>query len=185
MWNFFCLFSQPFSSQNHSSARRAHPPFSPAPAGAEEAPPHSPAPSNQNAASHPILHHFPSLPPLGVVLRAANQDNDDCRWQSCLCLVPQSGKGGVVGIFLSRHHSTNRTPSVSPYGLPAPPLGSRVQPPLKGEAAQQRRRGQQRYAEYHFRATPRNLARSPSLDFWLNSKFGKRRNTVCISRFSN
>ena len=35
------------------------------------------------------------------------------------------------------------------------------------------------------RATPRNLARNPSLDFWLNSKFGKRRNTVCISRFSN
>ena len=34
-------------------------------------------------------------------------------------------------------------------------------------------------------ATPHNLARSPSLDFWLNSKFGKRRNTVCISRFSN
>ena len=36
----------------------------------------------------------------------------------------------------------------------------------------------------NYRATPHNLARSPSLDFWLNSKFGKRRNTVCISRFS-
>ena len=54
-----------------------------------------------------------SLPPLGVVLRAANQDINDCRWQSCLCLVPQSGKGGAVGIFLSRHHSTNRTPSAT------------------------------------------------------------------------
>ncbi len=54
-----------------------------------------------------------SLPPLGVVLRAANQDINDCRRQSCLCLVPQSGKGGVVGIFLSRHHSTNRTPSAT------------------------------------------------------------------------
>ena len=42
-----------------------------------------------------------SLPPLGVVLRAANQDINDCRWQSCLCSVPQRGKGGVVGIFLA------------------------------------------------------------------------------------
>ena len=33
-----------------------------------------------------------------------------------------------------------------------------------------------------FRATPHNLARSPSLDFWLNSKFGKRRNTVCTRK---
>ena len=40
-----------------------------------------------------------SLPPLGVVLRAANQDNNDCRWQSYLCFVPRSGKGGVVGSF--------------------------------------------------------------------------------------
>ena len=40
-----------------------------------------------------------SLPPLGVVLRAANRDNNDCRWQSYLCFVPRSGKGGVVGNF--------------------------------------------------------------------------------------
>ena len=40
-----------------------------------------------------------SLPPLGVVLRAANQDSNDCRWQSYLCFVPRSGKGGVVGNF--------------------------------------------------------------------------------------
>ena len=26
------------------------------------------------------------------------------------------------------------------------------------------------------------MARSPSLDFWLNSKFGKRRNTVCTRK---
>ena len=39
----------------------------------------------------------PLLPPLGVVLRAANQDNNDCRWQSYLCFVPRSGKGGAVG----------------------------------------------------------------------------------------
>ena len=34
------------------------------------------------------------------------------------------------------YHSTGDTPSVSPYGLPAPPLGSRGshQPPLKGLA---------------------------------------------------
>ena len=41
----------------------------------------------------------PLLPPLGVVLRAANQDSNDCRWQSYLCFVPRSGKGGVVGDF--------------------------------------------------------------------------------------
>ena len=40
-----------------------------------------------------------SLPPLGVVLRAANQDSNDCRWQSYLCFVPRSGKGGDVGDF--------------------------------------------------------------------------------------
>ena len=99
MRNFFCLFSQPFSSQNHSSARRAHPPFSPTPAGAGKAPPHSPAPSNQNAASHPILHHFPSPSPKGE---------------------------------------------------------------RQGEAAQQRRRGQQRYAEYHFRSTKANSYKLPA-----------------------
>ena len=32
------------------------------------------------------------------------------------------------------YHSTGDTPSVSPDGLPAPPLGSRVQPPLEGLA---------------------------------------------------
>ena len=41
----------------------------------------------------------PLLPPLGVVLRAANQDNNDCRWQSYLCFAPRSGKGGGVGNF--------------------------------------------------------------------------------------
>ena len=29
------------------------------------------------------------LPPLGVVRRAANQDSNDCRWQSYLCFVPR------------------------------------------------------------------------------------------------
>ena len=64
-----------------------------------------------------------SLPPLGVVLRAANRDSNDCRWQSYLCFVPQSGKGGGVGDFELLQPS-NGTPSVSPFGLPAPPLGS-------------------------------------------------------------
>ena len=32
------------------------------------------------------------------------------------------------------------------------------------------------------RAGAHHLARSPSLDFWLNSKFGKRRNTVCTRK---
>ena len=35
------------------------------------------------------------------------------------------------------------------------------------------------------KAAPRNSARSLRQDFYPNSKFGKRRNTVCISRFSN
>ena len=39
------------------------------------------------------------LPPLGVVRRAANRDSNDCQWQSYLCFVPRSGKGGVVGDF--------------------------------------------------------------------------------------
>ena len=34
-------------------------------------------------------------------------------------------------------------------------------------------------------AAPHNSARSLRQDFCPNSKFGKRRNTVCISRFSN
>ena len=33
---------------------------------------------------------------------------------------------GVSSVTLSGYYSTNHTPSVSPYGLPAPPLGSRV-----------------------------------------------------------
>ena len=36
-----------------------------------------------------------------------------------------------------------------------------------------------------FKAAPHNSARSLRQDFCPNSKFGKRRNTVCISRFSN
>ena len=148
-----------------------------------------------------------SLPPLGVVLRAANQDNNDCRWQSYLCFVPRSGKGGAVGSFelspfieqhplslalldsspigeprfpccplwgkcreaakgvslviLSRCHSTNRTPSVSPYGLPAPPPGS--QGMRQTSPAQQRRRGQARYAEYPSKCTKANSYRLPWL----------------------
>ena len=34
------------------------------------------------------------LPPLGVVLRAANQDSNDCRWQSLLCFVPRKRQRG-------------------------------------------------------------------------------------------
>jgi len=71
------------------------------------------------------------------------------------------------------YHSTGDTPSVRPFGLPAPPPGSQVQPPLKGLAgvavldgvqllnaklrtAQQRRRGLRRYAEYHLECTGTN-----------------------------
>ena len=79
-----------------------------------------------------------SLPPLGVVLRAANRDSNDCRWQSYLCFVPRSGKGGGVGDFELLQPS-NGTPSVSPFGLPAPPLGSQgPRCPLWGWCSAQR-----------------------------------------------
>ena len=54
------------------------------------------------------------------------------------------------------YHLTGDTPSVRPFGLPAPPPGSRVQPPLKGEDGASRRRGQARYAEYHLKCTKAN-----------------------------
>ena len=41
------------------------------------------------------------------------------RWGKC-----REAAKGVLLVILSRCHSTNRTPSVSPYGLPAPPPGS-------------------------------------------------------------
>ena len=41
------------------------------------------------------------------------------RWGKC-----REAAKGVSLVILSRCHSTNRTPSVSPYGLPAPPPGS-------------------------------------------------------------
>ena len=57
------------------------------------------------------------------------------------------------------YHLTGDTPSVRPFGLPAPPSGSRVQPPLKGEGGASRRRGQERYAEYHLECTKANSYR--------------------------
>ncbi len=62
----------------------------------------------------------PSLPPLGVVLRAANQDSNDCRWQSYLCFVPRSGKGGAVGNFELLPFN-ERHPSVSLCSTAPPP----------------------------------------------------------------
>ena len=64
-----------------------------------------------------------SLPPLGVVLRAANQDNNDCRWQSYLCFVPRSGKGSVIGIFellpfIGQHPLSLALLDSSPIGEP-------------------------------------------------------------------
>ena len=38
---------------------------------------------------------------------------------------------------------------------------------------------------HYVKAAPRNSARSLRQDFCPNSRFGKRRNTVCISGFSN
>ena len=79
----------------------------------------------------PFQGRFFSLPPLGVVLRAANQDSNDCRWQSCLCFVPRSGKGGAVGNFEllpfnERHPLSLALLDSSPIGEPRaslPPLG--------------------------------------------------------------
>ena len=64
--------------------------------------------------------------PLGVVLRAANQDNNDCRWQSYLCFVPRSGKGGVIGIFellpfIGQHPLSLAPLDSSPIGEPSFP----------------------------------------------------------------
>ena len=46
------------------------------------------------AAAAPLSGALFSLPPLGVVLRAANQDSNDCRWQSYLCFVPRQRQRG-------------------------------------------------------------------------------------------
>ena len=96
-----------------------------------------------------------SLPPLGVVLRAANQDSNDCRWQSYLCFVPRSGKGGVVGIF-----------ELFPFNEPHP-LSQAVRPASSpiGEP-RMRRRGQPRYAEYHSECTKANPHRPTWLPHW-------------------
>ena len=59
------------------------------------------------------IRRDPLLPPLGVVLRAANQDSNDCRWQSYLCFVPRSGKGGAVGDF-------ELLPFIEPHPLSQP-----------------------------------------------------------------
>ena len=81
--------------------------------------------------SSPIGEPRASLPPLGVVLRAANQNSNDCRWQSYLCFVPRSGKGGVVGNFEllpfnEPHPLSLALLDSSPIGEPRaslPPLG--------------------------------------------------------------
>ena len=74
---------------------------------------------------------WPSLPPSGVVLRAANQDSNDCRWQSYLCFVPRSGKGGDARNFdllpfNEQHPLSLALLDSSPIGEPRaslPPLG--------------------------------------------------------------
>ena len=50
-----------------------------------------------------------------VMIAGGNHTSVSCR---------DSGKGGIVGIF-ELVAFKNHTPSVSPYGLPAPPPGSR------------------------------------------------------------
>ena len=50
-----------------------------------------------------------------VMIAGGNHTSVSCR---------EAAKG-VPLVFLSCHHSTNHTPSVRPFGLPAPPPGSR------------------------------------------------------------
>ena len=130
---FLFIFTTVFVTKSFLRPPRT-PPFSPTPAGAGEAPPHSPAPSNQKAASHPNLHHFPTPSPKGLAavrrqgrlhplnLSGALGDELPCcpLWGKC-CVAAK----GVSLVTLSCYYSTNHTPSVSPNGLPAPPPGSR------------------------------------------------------------
>ena len=132
---FLFIFTTVFVTKSFLHPPRT-PPVLPCPRRGRGSAPTLPRPLKPKCSLPPHFTSFSLAAPLGG---SAAKRQRGCRWY-----------------FLSRHHSTNRTPSVSPYGLPAPPLGSRVQPPLKGEAAQQRRRGQQRYAEYHFRSTKAN-----------------------------
>ena len=72
------------------------------------------------------IRTIPLLPPLGVVLRAANQDSNDCRWQSYLCFVPRSGKGGAVGWLRAVHFTTQPTaPPQSRYARQLPLRGAK------------------------------------------------------------
>ena len=80
--------------------------------------------------------------PLSQPVRAASspigEPSFPCcpRWGKC-----RAAAKGVPLVFLSCYHSTNHTPSVRPFGLPAPPLGSRVSlaAPFGGSAAQRQR----------------------------------------------
>ena len=82
------------------------------------------------------------------------------RWGKC-----REAAKGVSLVILSRCHSTNRTPQSALTGCQLPHRGAKVcaKPPLKGEAAQQRWRGQARYAEYPSECTKANSYRLPWL----------------------
>ena len=65
---------------------------------------------------------------------------------------------GVQVVILSCCHSSNNTPSVRPFGLPAPPTGEpSLTSPERGGGAS-RRRGFRRYTEYHLE-NPRRIRR--------------------------
>ena len=89
------------------------------------------------AASSPIGEPGASLPPLGVVLRAANQDSNDCRWQSYLRFVPRSGKGGDGGWLRSVHITTQPgTPPQSRFARQLPHWGAKgLAAPVGGGAS--------------------------------------------------
>ena len=85
-----------------------------------------------------VVSNFEMLPfnephPLSQPVRAASspigEPSFPCcpRWGKC-----RAAAKGVLLVTLSCYHSSDDTPSVRPFGLPAPPLGRRVSllPPL-------------------------------------------------------
>ena len=78
-----------------------------------------------------VVSNFGMLPfneqhPLSQPVRAASSPLGE----PSLLAAPAGGSAataakGVALVALSRYHPTNRTPSVRPFGLPAPPSGSR------------------------------------------------------------
>ena len=68
---------------------------------------------------------------------------------------PRRGRGSAPTLPRPLKPKCSLPPHFTSFSLAVPERGT-PRPPLKGEVAQQRRWGQQRYAEYHFRSTKAN-----------------------------